>query len=718
LTKFTATAAGSTGKRLRTKSSALAQSFLFFIYSRYHVAFVDLFLPSAVSQSNQYVRVIVDAPFEEPLDYAVGDSENVQVGQRCLVPLGRRSVIGIIVGKSGTTELPADKVKTVLKIFSEVSPLSENWLELTRFASRYYLSYWGRVAVPALPKFFRSKPNTAYDRAVKKILDASFVPAEGTGPAPQLNAEQQAALSELLPLNRFDVSVLFGITGSGKTEVYLRWMEEKLHQSEENQVLLMVPEINLTPQLFHRIQDRFPQFEVQTWHSGLSEGEKARSWLRIHEGRARILVGTRLSVLASFRRLSLIIIDEEHDASFKSQEGVRYSARDLAIKRAKTENIPILLGSATPSFETYLNALEGRFRLLKLTQRANHLARLPSLEIVNTKLDRPVEGISSRVREEIEAALDRREQAILFLNRRGYAPVVACPSCGWKSTCPHCSAFSVFHKTNGKLCCHHCGWTAPVPSACPNCGSVDLQPVGRGTQRIEEEIENSWPSAKILRLDQDSTRRKGSAAEAFEKIHRGEADLILGTQMVAKGHDFQKVSLVVILNSDSQLLSPDLRARERLFAVLLQVAGRAGRGDVRGKVLVQTDYPDDPLYKYLITQDYEGFARSELAARQETQMPPYCSQAVLVAEGKNIQEVLEFLKRCKNYALSLGHRGITLYDPVPLALVRKQDVDRGQLIIEGRTKVVLQAFLADLNDALRKIRTRFSWHIDVDPVQV
>jgi primosomal protein N' (replication factor Y) len=660
----------------------------------------------------------VDAPFEEPLDYSVGDAEDVRVGMRCLVPLGKRSVIGIIVALSDSTALPADKIKSVLRIFHEVSPLSEKWLELSHFASRYYLSYWGRVAVPALPKFFRSKPNTAYEKAVKKILEAPFVPDGDGCPAPALNAEQQAALSQLLPQKDFGVNVLFGITGSGKTEVYLRWMEEKLQQADDNQVLLMVPEINLTPQLFRRIQDRFPQFEVQTWHSGLSEGEKAKSWLRIHEGKARILVGTRLSVLASFRRLSLIIIDEEHDASFKSQEGVRYSARDLAIKKAKIENIPILLGSATPSFETYLNALEGRYRLLKLTQRANHLARLPSLEIVNTKLDRPVEGISSQVREEVEAVLERHEQAILFLNRRGYAPVVACPNCGWKSTCPHCSAFAVFHKTNGKLCCHHCGWTAPVPSACPNCGSVDLQPVGRGTQRVEEEIENSWPAAKILRLDQDSTRRKGSAAEAFEKIHRGEADLILGTQMVAKGHDFQKVSLVVILNSDSQLLSPDLRARERLFAVLLQVAGRAGRGDVRGKVLVQTDYPEDPLYNYLISQDYEGFARNELEARKETQMPPYCSQAVLVAEGKNIQEVLEFLKRCKNYALSLGHKDVTLYDPVPLALVRKQDVDRGQLIIEGRTKVVLQAFLAELNTALRRIQTRFSWHIDVDPIQV
>lgn len=667
---------------------------------------------------NAIVKVIVDAPFSEPLDYLNQEELDLVVGTRCMVRLGRRTTVGVVVGFAGQSEIEASKLKPVLGTIDDVAPLGESWMRLTHFASAYYQSAWGRVALMALPKFFRTAPNTAHERALLKLREAPKVPKVTETPAVELNDEQKHVVEEFSKHRNFHVGALFGVTGSGKTEVYLQLIEKTLSEDPKAQVLLMVPEINLTPQLVKRVRDRFPQEGVVMWHSAMAESKKAGAWLQMHEGRSRIMVGTRLTVFASIPNLRLIVVDEEHDASFKSMENVRYSSRDLAVKRAQIHDIPILLGSATPSFETMQKCMNGLYSLYRLKNRARSSAKLPEWTLVDTKQDPEVEGLSSKTKELITETLEKGFQVLIFLNRRGYAPVVICNGCGWQSTCPHCSTFAVFHRTTGRLTCHHCGWSIPLPTYCPKCGAAELLPVGRGTQRIEEEIENTWPEAKVIRLDQDSTRRRGSAEAGLKKVHDGEVDIVLGTQMLAKGHDFQRIALVVILNTDAQLLSPDLRAKERLFSLLLQVSGRAGRGDIGGRVVLQTKYPDDPFFEHLMRADYEAFSRSEMEDRKSCAMPPFSAQALMVAEGRDITEVLGFLGRAKNYLQGRCTPGVRIYDPVPQSIVRIQDVDRAQLLIEADSKRELQYFLASVHPDLLRVKTKFSWYIDVDPVSI
>lgn len=662
------------------------------------------------------IKVIVDTPLWEPLDYLNVPAENLKVGERCLVPVGRRTCVGIVVGFSQTSSFPQERLKNIIGRIDGLSPLSANWLRFTKFASKYYLSPWGETAVPSLPKFFRRPPGQRHDSSLNRLRKTNFVLRGPDQELPVLNEEQKYVLDNFVQ-NKFGVSLLYGITGSGKTEVYLRLIQKVFDKDPEAQILLMVPEINLTPQLVERVAKRFPNHAVGSWNSKMSEGEKAATWLAAHEGRLNILVGTRLSVFASLPKLSMILIDEEHDSSYKALEGVRYSSRDLAIKRAQIENIPILLGSATPSFESFQRALNGDYQLFKMTKRAVQDAHLPELELIDISKDR-VKGaaLCAQVRDEITKTLERKEQVLIFLNRRGYAPVVTCNSCGWVSTCPHCSTFAVYHKTTGNLTCHYCGWTTPLPRHCPKCGSVEIVPLGRGTQRVEEEIKELWPEANVMRLDQDSTRRKGSAQEVLEKVYQGKVDILLGTQIVAKGHDFKKVSLVVILNSDPVLLSPDFRARERLFSVLMQVSGRAGRGEIPGKVLLQTQYTQDPLFHHLSRQNYSDFATEELNSREKTRLPPFTAQALVIAEGKKINEVLKYLDEVKQAALSLQYPGVHIYSPIPQSIMRIQDIERGQLLLEADSKKVMQEFLAVFAPILFEKMNRFNVYIDVDPL--
>lgn len=665
---------------------------------------------------HKIVKVIVDTPLWGALDYLNKPDEGLVVGQRCLVPVGRRTCVGIVVGFSDRSDFPEGKLKSVIKKIDEIAPFTDNWLRFTKFAAAYYLSPWGETAIPSMPKFFRTAPGQRHHSSLERLRKTQFFSPQKQSVIPTLNKEQQEVVDNFSS-DKFEIGLLYGITGSGKTEVYLRLIQRVLEKNSEAQILLMVPEINLTPQLVERVANRFPNYSVGSWNSKMAEGEKAATWLAAHEKRLNILVGTRLSVFASMPNIALIIIDEEHDSSYKAMEGVRYSSRDLAIKKAQIENIPILLGSATPSFDSYQRALDGRYKLFELTQRAVSEAQLPTLELVNTSKDR-IKGyaLSGQVREEITKVLERKEQVLIFLNRRGYAPVVSCNSCGWVSTCPHCSTFAVFHKTTGNLTCHYCGWTTPLPRHCPKCGSVELVPLGRGTQRIEEEIKELWPEVNVMRLDQDTTRRKGSAQKLLESVHQGEVDILLGTQIVAKGHDFKKVALVVILNSDPILMSPDFRAREKLFSVLMQVSGRAGRGEIPGKVLLQTAYPEDPLFEYLRKQDYSGFAEEELRARSHTALPPFSAQALVVAEGKKINDVLKYLAQVKDFALSLGDPDVRVYSPVPQAVMRVQDIERGQLLLEGTTKPALQKFLSNFAGRLFKENNKFNVYIDVDPL--
>jgi primosomal protein N' (replication factor Y) len=542
-------------------------------------------------------------------------------------------------------------------------------------------------------------------------------------PTPALNAEQAAAVLAItrdLAPGRFAASLLHGVTGSGKTEVYLQAAAHAL--AAGGQVLVMVPEINLTPRLLEHFRQRFPASTIVSLHSALSESERSHHWLLAHSGAADIVLGTRLAVLASIPRLKLIVVDEEHDPSFKQQEGMRYSARDLAVYRAKAESIPIVLGSATPSLETFAHALSGRYARLSMHERAVADAVLPQVRIVDLNTSRTEHGLSGPVLDAIRERRGRAEQSLVFLNRRGFAPVLSCNACGWVSACLRCTAYLVLHRrrglqSGGTLMCHHCGFSETVPQACPTCGNVDIRGYGQGTQRLEAQVVELFPDARVLRIDRDSTSRKGSAEAMFDQVHAGEADILVGTQMLAKGHDFKNLTLVAAINVDAALFSADFRASERLFAQLTQVAGRAGRAGKPGEVIIQTRKPDHPLFRAVANGDYEGFAQGLLAEREAAGLPPSSFQAMLRAEAKKLDLAIDFLKAAAGSGAETGD--IEIYDPVPMTLTRLMNVERAQLLVESRSRPALQAFLtAWVAWLAANAPSSVHWHVEVDPLEI
>ncbi len=590
-------------------------------------------------------------------------------------------------------------------------------------------------------------------------------PAE-TMPPPALQAAQQAAVSAVCEARGFAPFLLFGVTGSGKTEVYLRVIAHALAKDTRAQVLVLTPEINLTPPLARRLAARFPEEAIALLHSGLAEAERFDHWRAAHSGEARIVLGTRLAALASLPHLALIIVDEEHDPSYKQQEGARYSARDLAVWRARQRDVPVVLGSATPALESWHAAQRGRYRLLELPERA--AGRLPAVRLLPARTDpllRTGGLVGTALREAIMQRLAHGEQCLLFLNRRGYAPVLRCPDCGWLSDCPHCDAHLVFHRTDRTLRCHHCGHRSQVPRACPDCGSLDLQPLGRGTQRVEEALVELFPQARIARIDADSVRRRGAAQSGFAKVHSGEVDILVGTQMVTKGHDFQRVTLVAALNPDAGLFTHDLRGPERLFAQIMQAAGRAGRAsgervgeatprqfvadprrtgpggcagesceveparragtddpvagpDHGPEMLVQTEYPDHMVYRALLAHDYRSFAAQELVERRRAGMPPFSHQALLRAEHKKLEVVEAFLLLATDLAAGPAQAaGLMVYPPVPASLARVAGVHRQHILVEGTSRGALQRFLAQWRTSLLESKARARWAIDVDPTE-
>jgi primosomal protein N' (replication factor Y) len=622
------------------------------------------------------------------------------------------------------TDVPEDKLKEVIAIRSQLAPLSPQWLALCEFAADYYQRPLGEVAIPGLPKNLRALKSVSIDRALKKM--GKDAPVQQVEPAamPLLNDAQRQAADAIAAAEGFAPTLLYGVTGSGKTEVYLQATAQILERGEQQgnpaQVLILVPEINLTPQLEQNIRTRFPGVTVATLHSGLAEGERLTQWLSAHLGRARIVLGTRLAILASMPHLKLIIVDEEHDPSYKQQEGLRYSARDLAVWRARQLGIPLVLGSATPSLETWQRAQSGRYRRLELRDRAVRDAVLPKVGLIDMEKDKPVEGITPTLLRALRLRLERGEQSLLFLNRRGYAPVISCDACGWISNCTRCTAFMVLHKPDHRLRCHHCSLEQRIPKYCPTCGNVDLQPLGRGTQRVEEGLQHIFPAARLMRIDADSTRRKGSAQAAFDSVHRGDVDILIGTQMVAKGHDFRHLTLVGVLNPDTALFSHDYRASERLFAQLMQVAGRAGRiakkeGGNAAEVLIQTRYPQHPLYSAVMSHDYDSFATALLEERHHAALPPFIFQALLRAEAKELATALDFLHEASR---CVDHPGITINDPIPMTMTRVANVDRAQLLVESVSRPALQSFLKRWIAALRDIKARVKWSLEVDPVDI
>ena len=688
-----------------------------------------------------FLRVALDSPLDLCFDYrwqGEGDAEAPQAGQLVVVPFGRREVVAVIISVEATTAVPEGKLKDALAVRRELPSLTPQWQALCAFAAAYYHRPLGEVMLPGLPKNLRAIKPTSLDRALKKSAKAHATgPAHDGTPAtaPALNPAQSHAATTIAAARGFVPTLLYGVTGSGKTEVYLQAAAAILAAAEAGadgadsaagdavggaQILILVPEINLTPQLEANVRARFPSVAVATLHSGLAEGERLTHWLAAHLGHARIILGTRLAILASLPHLKLIVIDEEHDPSYKQQEGLRYSARDLAVWRARQLDIPIVLGSATPSLETWHHAQSGRYRKLVLRERAVKDAQLPTVKLIDMERDKPVEGLTASLIAALKLRLARGEQSLLFLNRRGYAPVIACDACGWISNCTRCTAFMVLHKLDRQLRCHHCGLEQRIPRHCPTCGNIDIQPLGRGTQRVEEGLQAIFPEARIMRIDADSTRRKGSAQAAFDQVHRGDVDILIGTQMVAKGHDFQNLTLVGVLNPDTALFSQDYRASERLFAQLMQVAGRAGRrartaeGN-SGEVLIQTRYPQHPLFAAVMAQDYEHFAGALLEERQQAGLPPFIYHALLRAEAKELQVALDFLQEAR---LCLPHEGIVMNDPIPMTMTRVANVDRAQLLVESVSRPGLQAFLTEWIVALRAMKSRVRWSLEVDPVDI
>lgn len=668
--------------------------------------------------SPKIVEIVLDTPLDRAFDYLWQGERAPEVGQFALVEFGRRSMVGLIVGVKTETAVPVDKLKTVLAIRTQLTPMSAQWIALCGFAADYYQRPLGEVALPAIPKNCRNTTTLALDKALKKLSQP--VKARGASIPPVLNAAQSAAVAHVVGSAAYSVSLLYGVTGSGKTEVYLQTAAQILARDCHAQILVLVPEINLTPQLFEHLQNRFPTVAVATLHSGMAEGERTLNWLAAHTGQANIILGTRLAILASLPNLRLIIIDEEHDASYKQQEGLRYSARDLAIWRAHQLQIPVVLGSATPSLESWQHAKTGRYKKLSLPERAVTSAVMPTIRLIDLAQEKPRDGLTPTLIAAIQKRLDKSEQALIYLNRRGYAPVIACDACGWMSSCIRCSAYLVLHKQEHKLRCHHCSYEIRIPKSCPTCGNGDLQPLGRGTQKIEEYLQQLFPSARIKRIDADSTRLKGSAQDAFETVHRGEVDLLIGTQMVAKGHDFKNLTLVGVVNPDTALFSQDYRAGERLFAQLMQVSGRAGRAAPKqdgnpSLVLVQTRYQQHPLYQALKKHDYPRFAQDALQERQQAGLPPFMYQALLRAEANELVKAVEFLTVAATLPVP---EHIVMHSPIPMTLMKLANVERAQLLIESVSRPALQSFLKHWLLELKEQKSRVKWSIEVDPADI
>ena len=643
------------------------------------------------------------------------------------VPLGRREVPGLVWHRPPAQRAEAHQLRPVTEVLEGLPPLPLNWLALLDFAAGYYQRQVGELALGVLPPELRKVDDRQLGRRLLRLLkELPPDPSAAVAAAPVLSGDQAAAL-EALRDNPLGTVLLHGVTGSGKTEVYLQAAERAL--AAGRQALVLVPEINLTPQLEARFAARFPGRRLVSLHSALTPAQRLNHWLLAHLGRADLVLGTRLAVFAAMPRLGLIVVDEEHDPSFKQQEGARYSARDLAVYRGHLEQVPVLLGSATPSLETWQRALEGRYRCLSLSQRIGQGA-LPKVRLLDTNhLPRTrgaLPALAAPLLDAVQQRLARGEQSLLLLNRRGYAPVLHCGQCGWKSGCPHCSAWRVFHKSDRTLRCHHCAFTESVPRACPDCGNLDIAPLGRGTEKLEEQLAVLLPGARIARIDADSTRHKGALESQLGAVHDGDVDVLVGTQMVAKGHDFRRMTLVAAIDPDGALYSSDFRAAERLFALLMQAGGRAGRDAeqaARSEMWVQTATPLHPLYQALVRHDFVAFAASQLEERRRASLPPFSSLALVRAEARDAAVATAFLRDASAAAAELPEgAAVSVYAPVPPAINRVAGIERMQMLLESASRPTLQRFLAAWLPALHALRPRHKglvrWAVDVDPLVI
>ena len=671
----------------------------------------------------------------------------VTVGQLVRVPFGNREVFGVVWGVHATAPdtQSTHTLRQVMGVLEAVAPLSEHWRQLVQFTAHYYQRSLGEVAMAALPPQLRDLTPVQLARRFKKpVATAEALTTALQSPWP-LSAQQTEVLTQMNEaLGPF---LLHGATGSGKTEVYLQAVARCLAEDPNAQALMMVPEINLTPQLEARVKARFGDAGVVSMHSGMTGPQRLKSWLAAHQGSARIVLGTRMAIFASMPHLKWIVVDEEHDASYKQQEGARYSARDLAIYRARLEGAKVILGSATPSLESWHHsrpAVEGG-RYLRLPMPARIGAgQLPFVRRVDMNHQPRKTVLSAPLMAAIQERVAKGEQSMLLLNRRGYAPVLHCADCGWKSECSHCSAFRVFHKIDRTLRCHHCGFTERVPRACPACGNADIAPMGRGTEQLEEHLAEllidvkrpNGDPVKIMRIDADSTKLKGSLEAQLAGVHSGEVDVLVGTQMIAKGHDFRRITLVAAINPDGALFSSDFRAPERLFALLMQAGGRAGRDaeqSAGSEMWVQTFHPSHALFEALKKHDYPAFAEQQLKERLEAGLPPSTFQALIRSDARTQAVAQAFLNHA-NTQLQSQHTldtpdasalaEVSVYPAVPMSIQRVANVERAQMLIESASRKALHRVLELLQEQLHASRSApehkglIRWLVDVDPLAI
>ena len=721
-------------------------------------------------------QVALDVPVPKLFDYIAPTLTLADVGRRVRVPFGRKELIGVVMALQPDSAHPLHQLKSIAAVLDESPLLPAETLRLLRFCSDYYHYPLGATVLAALPVALRktrvSLPRAApcwqltalglataanlperaraqralyagladgaahptaelaalspsYRTILKDWLARAWItqqpavfnhPLTAASIAPTLNPEQAVAVTRIsAAFGRFQPFLLHGVTGSGKTEVYLHLVQSLLAQG--GQVLILVPEINLTPQLTELFRTRFNHTRIATLHSGMTDNDRLQHWLAAVNGDARIVLGTRLAIFTPLPALALIIIDEEHDSSFYQQEGLRYAARDIAIIRAQQRGCPIILGSATPALETWHNAQSGRYQRISLTRRAIASAQLPQIRIIDSRTQKPTDGISTALALAIQQRLDSGQQSLLFINRRGYSPALVCRACAWTAGCQRCSARLVVHLRERQLRCHHCGHVEAINHACPQCGNLDLSPSGLGTQRLEQALQQQFPAARVLRIDRDSTQGRGSWQGMQQMIHHGEVDILVGTQLLSKGHDFPNLTLVGVIGADNALYSADFRAGERLFAQLMQVSGRAGRAHHPGEVLIQTEFVDHPLYLALQRHDYVGYAQTLLNERRSAGFPPFIHQATLRAEAPHLAAAIAFLQLAQSQAPASA--GITLFDPTPAVMIRKANLERALLLVQSPNRRQLQDFLSLWLTQLYRLRAhKLRWHLDVDPLEI
>ena len=723
-----------------------------------------------------YHRIAVNVPLSDGL-LTYSHSEPLPLGTRVLVPFRNKTVVGIVWETDIAPDMDTARILSVQTAFVEEKPLPQSWRDLLAFTSRYYHYSTGQAVFAALPQGLKetravempqpplfyalneagraqtppparfNKKAALWDallsggmtmaalkqvnaQAAKLIEDwaeqgwietteaAKPVLRSYHGQASHsefvLNADQQKASDEIqTAFGKFQPFLLYGITGSGKTEVYFDAMAKVLAQGR--QVLFLLPEINLTPQLLKRVENRFADVPTAVLHSQMAAGKRTQDYLRAMLGQAKLVIGTRLAVFTPMDDVGLIVVDEEHDGSFKQDNELRYHARDLAVWRAKQSGCPIVLGSATPSLESWHKAQSGAYRLLQLSERAHASAQLPQVDILNVgrlKLDN---GFSPQALQLLKQNFEAGGMSLVYLNRRGFAPALFCGDCGHTFGCPNCSAKMVLHQRARQLRCHHCDHREPIPFKCPDCGNQDLTAVGHGTQRVEETLRAFLPKAAVVRVDRDSTAHKNDWADLYRRIAANEIDILVGTQMLAKGHDFARLNLVIVLNADGSLYSADFRAPERLFAELMQVSGRAGRADKPGKVLIQTQLPEHPVFAAVKAQDYAVFAENELNERQMFAMPPFGFQTAVRADAPRVADAMEFLNAAKETLAPLLPESVSQFGAAPMLMVRLAERERAQIFLESPSRQDLHRAVSLWVQVLQQNRDgKIRWSVDVD----